>query len=72
MFSWLKKQTSADSVEKVTNTEDSVFEHIVALIEDGNNIFVTGGAGVGKSFTLNKLKEKYPEEWEELSDLLDE
>ena len=45
MFSWLKKRTSTDSVETVTNTDDKVFEHIVALIEDGNNIFITGGAG---------------------------
>lgn len=59
MFSWLKKNKVVDSVETVTNAEDKVFEHIVALIEDGNNIFITGGAGVGKSYTLNKLKDKY-------------
>lgn len=59
MFSWLKKQTSTDSVENVTNAEDKVFEHVIALIEDGYNIFITGGAGVGKSYTLNKIKEKY-------------
>lgn len=59
MFSWLKKQTSTDSMEKVTNTDDEVFEKIVSLIEDGNNIFITGGAGVGKSYTLNKLKDMY-------------
>lgn len=61
MFSWLKKQTSTDSVENVTNAEDKVFEHVIALIEDGYNIFITGGAGVGKSYTLNKIKEKYKE-----------
>lgn len=61
MFSWLKKQTSTDSVENVTNAEDKVFEHVIALIEDGYNIFITGGAGVGKSYTLNKIKVKYKE-----------
>ena len=59
MFSWLNKKTPVNIEEKVTNADDRVFEHIIALIEDGNNIFVTGGAGVGKSYTLNKLKEKY-------------
>lgn len=52
---------STDSVEKITNTDDKVFEHIVALIEDKHNIFITGGAGVGKSYTLNKIKDKYKE-----------
>lgn len=61
MFSWLKKQTSTDRVENVTNAEDKVFERIITLIEDGYNIFITGGAGVGKSYTLNKIKEKYKE-----------
>ena len=61
MFSWLKKHATTDSIEKVTNADDRVFEHIVTLIEDGHNIFITGGAGVGKSYTLNKIKEKYKE-----------
>ena len=61
MFSWLNKQTSIDSVKKVTNAENKVFEHIIALIEGRHNIFITGGAGVGKSYILNKIKEKYKE-----------
>ena len=59
MFSWLNKKIPVNIEEKVTNTDDRVFEHIIALIEDGNNIFVTGGAGVVKSYTLNKLRDKY-------------
>lgn len=38
------------------------FEYIFSLIEDGYNVFVTGGAGVGKSYTLNRLKSIYKDE----------
>lgn len=33
---------------------------VVEDVERGNNIFVTGKAGAGKSFLLNYLKSKYP------------
>lgn len=61
MFSWLNKKTPVNTKEDISNTEDKVFEDIIALIDNGNNIFITGGAGVGKSYTLNKIKEKYKE-----------
>ena len=32
---------------------------IIDLFENKKNIFVTGGAGCGKSFLLNYLKQKY-------------
>lgn len=35
------------------------FEKSCELLDQGYNIFVTGGAGTGKSFILNKLKERY-------------
>lgn len=59
MFSWLKKSVSENNKKQVSNIKDIVFEQIFSLVEDGHNIFVTGGAGVGKSYTLNKLKDKY-------------
>lgn len=59
MFSWLKKSVSENNQQQVSNIKDIVFEQIFSLVEDGYNIFVTGGAGVGKSYTLNKLKNKY-------------
>ncbi len=34
-------------------------EKAVELIDAGNNIFITGGGGVGKSYILNKLKNHY-------------
>lgn len=40
------------------------YNKIVKLINQGENIFVTGNAGTGKSFLLNKLKEKYKKKLE--------
>lgn len=34
-------------------------KRIISLIEDKNNIFVTGGAGTGKSYILNQLRLHY-------------
>lgn len=34
-------------------------EKAIELIDAGNNIFITGGGGVGKSYILRKLKEHY-------------
>ena len=36
-----------------------MYEKIVSLIENGENLFITGGAGTGKSYTLQKLRKKY-------------
>ena len=38
------------------------FDDILELIQNGCNVFITGGAGTGKSYTLNKLKEIYKDE----------
>lgn len=35
------------------------YKAALALLEQGYNIFVTGGAGTGKSYILNKLKKHY-------------
>lgn len=34
-------------------------DKIIKLINDGRNIFITGGGGVGKSYLLNQLREIY-------------
>lgn len=59
MFSWLKKKEikQTDSA----NPDNEQFNFILNLIKNGDNIFVIGGAGVGKSYILSKLKELYKE-----------
>lgn len=37
------------------------FYNVLDILDSGNNIFITGGGGVGKSYILNKLKEHYKE-----------
>ena len=37
-----------------------MYKKIVGMIENGENVFITGGAGTGKSYTLQKLRRKYP------------
>lgn len=41
--------------------DNSKYNEIVKLIQEGKNVFITGGAGTGKSYTLNKLKEQFKE-----------
>ena len=43
-------------------TEQNCFEQVKKIIDNGKNIFITGGGGVGKSFLLNQLKEHYVDE----------
>ena len=39
--------------------QDNCFEEVKALIDKGENLFITGGGGVGKSYLLNELKKHY-------------
>ena len=40
------------------NDEDNAYLKVLALLQNGGNVFLTGFAGTGKSYILNKLKEK--------------
>ncbi len=42
-----------------TISQDPVFQKICILLDEKRNIFITGGAGTGKSYTLQRLKERY-------------
>ncbi len=43
-----------------SNNDDDNISAILKLIKKKENIFITGHAGTGKSYILNKLKEKLP------------
>lgn len=38
-----------------------MYNKILSLVQSGKNIFITGAAGVGKSFYLNQLKQDLPD-----------
>lgn len=39
--------------------QEQKYSEILTAVNEGRNVFITGGAGVGKSYILNKLKQKY-------------
>lgn len=49
---------------EIENEDNEYFDKIVEYIEEGKNVFVTGNAGTGKSYLLNKLKKKYGDKLE--------
>ncbi len=49
-------------VSKPKEEEDDTYTKILNLLKRGDNVFLTGFAGTGKSYILNKLKEKFKKE----------
>ena len=54
-----KPKTIISKTKEEIKSEDTNLEKIIKLINNDENIFITGHAGTGKSYILNKLKEKY-------------
>lgn len=48
-----------DSAQKQKQENDLTIKKIINLLRTGENVFITGHAGTGKSYILRKLKEKY-------------
>lgn len=44
---------------KPLQQEDSTYTKVLTLLQNGENVFLTGFAGTGKSYILGKLKEKF-------------
>lgn len=45
--------------EKTNDEESTDYKKVLTLLQNGENVFLTGFAGTGKSYILNKLKEKF-------------
>lgn len=46
-------------IEQSQENENEEYKKILSLLKNGENVFLTGFAGTGKSYILNKLKEKF-------------
>ena len=46
------------TVPQAEKKEDDAYSKVLALLQNGENVFLTGFAGTGKSYILNKLKGK--------------
>jgi len=49
----------AKQIQTEEQNNDLTLKKIINLIRSGENVFITGHAGTGKSYILRKLKEKY-------------
>lgn len=48
-----------ESIKTTKAEENDTIKDIIKLVKKGENLFITGHAGTGKSYILNKLKEKF-------------
>ena len=56
-----EKSTGINSSVMICDEEDDEnFKNIMNIIQNGENLFITGHAGTGKSYILNKLKQRIP------------
>ena len=45
--------------QEIKTEEDNTYLKVLTLLQNGENVFLTGFAGTGKSYILGKLKEKF-------------
>lgn len=57
-YTVVKKVRQTSEKKKKQEESDSEFTKVLTLLLNGENVFLTGYAGTGKSYILNKLKEK--------------
>lgn len=55
----VKKPSTKKASKVETEEEDETYLKILTLLKNGENVFLTGFAGTGKSYILNKLKEYF-------------
>lgn len=54
-----QNKLAADShIKSASNQDSEEYKKVLTLLMNGENVFLTGYAGTGKSYILNKLKEK--------------
>ena len=53
------KVTKSAQILSSSEEENEEYKKILSLLKNGENVFLTGFAGTGKSYILNKLKERF-------------
>ncbi len=59
LYTQNKKQKKNNEVENFKDESDVDYTKVLTLLRNGENVFLTGYAGTGKSYILNKLKEYF-------------
>ncbi len=58
-FENVEEKPKKASKKPENSKDEDILKQIIKLIKKGENLFITGHAGTGKSYILNKLKEKF-------------